>query len=68
LALVHAGEQIVPAGQVRGGDGGTIYRPHVEVNLGNGMEWLGQFIEVRVDGKIQKIGQSASARARSGRY
>lgn len=42
-------------------------RPHVQVSFASGMEWLGEFVSVTVDGHLAAQGQKANARARSGR-
>ena len=73
-ALVHAGESITPAGQPRGGDGGSIGDVYVNVHVANGMEWLKDYITVTatsrpvVDAIAFKTGTSASERLRSGRF
>src|SRR6185369_9285573 len=71
LALVHAGEQIVPAGQVRGGRPQTS-SPQVNVYVDDAMGWLKPFIRaeaVNASDQISvRIGQRATERARSGRY
>lgn len=74
LALVHAGEQIVPAGQVRGGDGAySSVPPVINLSLSGPLEPLAQFITATVDtpqmaDRISvRIGTKATERARSGR-
>lgn len=74
LAMVHAGEQIVPAGQVRGGDGGTYGPIQVNLSLSGPLEPLAQFVTATVDtpqmvDRISvRIGQRSMERARSGRH
>lgn len=71
LALVHAGESITPAGQVRGGS--SPVRPvEVHLHVDDAMSWLKPFIRAEAvsasDQISVRIGRDASARARSGRY
>jgi TP901 family phage tail tape measure protein len=74
LALVHAGEQIVPAGQTKGGQAGAPWSGDVNITLSGPLEPLAHFITATVDtphmaDRISvRIGQKADARARSGRY
>lgn len=67
LALVHAGEQITPAGQVRSGTVAAPSPPHIEIHFEKGLEWLEGHTKVIVDGQIAELGRAANARARSGR-
>lgn len=41
---------------------------NLEINLEHGMEWLEQFVTVKIDGKEVKKGRATNHRARSGRY
>lgn len=46
----------------------TEVKPQVELRFEKGLEWLDGHVKVIVDGEIQKVGQKANARARSGRH
>jgi TP901 family phage tail tape measure protein len=54
LAMVHKGETISPAGN-----------PIVEIHFANGMQWLEQFVDVRVNGQTRKAATRAG-RSRPG--
>lgn len=69
--MLHGGEQVVPAGFRRaGGDGATLPELRVIVNVANGMEWLEQFISVKVEagsGQLaRRIGREADRMHRAG--
>jgi hypothetical protein len=49
MIVAHGGEVVVP------GDAG--YVPHVSVHFANGMEWLGRFVDIRVDNQTRAQGR-----------
>jgi TP901 family phage tail tape measure protein len=71
LALVHAGEQITPAGRPKG-DGGSISDIKVSVQLEGDLQGLEQFVKVKaVEATPQiagRMGKLADSRRRSGRF
>ena len=72
LAMVHAGERIVPVNErsdVGGSSGGSTV---VRLEFASGMEWLAQFVDARVEGTgadrvAVQIGQNADVLRREGR-
>ena len=56
MAVVHGGETITPAG----GDAA------VHISFAGGMEWLGQFVDVRVNGQTRKATQRRPLPGRGG--
>jgi predicted nucleic acid-binding Zn-ribbon protein len=74
LALVHAGEQIVPAGQTKGGQAGGPWSGDVNITLSGPLEPLAHFITATVDtpqvaDRISvQIGRKANQRMRSLRH
>lgn len=75
LAQVHAGEQILTSAKVSSAPSASTFaeRPvQVQMNFANGMEWLAEFVDVRVvssqEAISDRIGRRANMRLRSGRY
>jgi hypothetical protein len=71
LAMLHSGEQVIPAGQSRGGDGASIGDIHVHVIVEDGAVNSDKIKAIAVgasDAISQRIGNSASERQRSNRF
>jgi hypothetical protein len=49
MIVAHGGEVVVP------GDSGMV--PNVSVHFANGMEWLGRFVDIRVDNQTRAQGR-----------